>query len=361
MGFTYSAELYHFGVKGQQWGIRNYQNEDGSYKPGAEGRYAPDSLTGKAHAALSANYQKAHGVSKEKADAAAARDVEFAKKAAIAAAAVTLTAAGIYAYRKYGMEYADETLKAGTTIQTLSMDTNRLNNGKAFYTAYTESDKQSYVGQFGKDGQEVFGIQTGSGENKYKLQATTEKELKIASLKSSEKAFNDLMKNDAEFKAMVEKNVSNKPGLNGAKTAYEKFNARALLGNDDDSTAMQKKFYGELSKRGYQGVADVNDRKYSGFNTKAAIVFDKDSFKKTVDGNIDVKVDKITDNEINAGKKFATNKAIVDVLTQPATVAGVSAYAALMATSSHMSKTQKSLAEEKENKGNSKKKAKKED
>lgn len=35
----YGGELYHHGVKGQKWGVRNYQNEDGSYKPGAEGRY----------------------------------------------------------------------------------------------------------------------------------------------------------------------------------------------------------------------------------------------------------------------------------------------------------------------------------
>lgn len=32
-------ELRHYGVKGTHWGVRRYQNEDGSYKPGAEGRY----------------------------------------------------------------------------------------------------------------------------------------------------------------------------------------------------------------------------------------------------------------------------------------------------------------------------------
>lgn len=37
-----SDELAHHGVEGQKWGRRRYQNEDGSYKPGAEGRYAPD-------------------------------------------------------------------------------------------------------------------------------------------------------------------------------------------------------------------------------------------------------------------------------------------------------------------------------
>lgn len=34
--FTYSNELYHFGVQGQKWGVRRYQNEDGTLT--AEGK-----------------------------------------------------------------------------------------------------------------------------------------------------------------------------------------------------------------------------------------------------------------------------------------------------------------------------------
>lgn len=36
---TKNTELYHHGILGQKWGIRRYQNDDGSYKNGATGRY----------------------------------------------------------------------------------------------------------------------------------------------------------------------------------------------------------------------------------------------------------------------------------------------------------------------------------
>ena len=59
----YNNELYHFGVKGQKWGQRRYQNKDGSYKSGAEGRYDGDgsngpkrTLRGNLHRLAASNY-----------------------------------------------------------------------------------------------------------------------------------------------------------------------------------------------------------------------------------------------------------------------------------------------------------------
>lgn len=40
----YEMELYHHGIKGQKWGLRRFQNKDGSLKPAGDGRY-DDGLT----------------------------------------------------------------------------------------------------------------------------------------------------------------------------------------------------------------------------------------------------------------------------------------------------------------------------
>lgn len=36
---SYKNELYHYGIKGQKWGVRRYQNPDGSLTPAGRERY----------------------------------------------------------------------------------------------------------------------------------------------------------------------------------------------------------------------------------------------------------------------------------------------------------------------------------
>ena len=41
--YNHSTELYHHGIKGQKWGIRRFQNKDGSLTKAGEKRYSEES------------------------------------------------------------------------------------------------------------------------------------------------------------------------------------------------------------------------------------------------------------------------------------------------------------------------------
>lgn len=38
--WSYNNELYHWGIKGMKWGVRRYQNKDGTLTPAGKIRYA---------------------------------------------------------------------------------------------------------------------------------------------------------------------------------------------------------------------------------------------------------------------------------------------------------------------------------
>ena len=303
---TYSSELYHWGIKGQKWGVRRFQNEDGTLTPagkkryGAENvesmseksrkKYEKDSSPSKHRLGLEAQYMQ-RGYSKDDAARMADKRIRTEKILAVAGA-LTVTAAAAYVATKHIKNNADQLIKAGGTFQRIEMDgSGKLND--AFFVAANKRDKTKYAGMLGWTRKQ----QTGEA---YLMKLGVNQDIKVAGQKNARKVFEDLYKNDSEFRNEVKKlgfASENVHGMNPAKGTgnfkkmYENFNTQ-LVGTNHESVPA-KKFYEALKSKGYSAVQDINDMKYSGYKVQnPLIVFDKagkismDSISKMSDSQI---------------------------------------------------------------------------
>ena len=284
--------IYHHGIKGQKWGIRRYQNEDGSLTPAGQKRYGK----------LVARYKKA-GMSDEEITAALQkrRKIETAVKVGVGAIAVGTAA--YLAYKHLGGKYIDRTIKAGTKMNTLTQHPEYLEQGH-FFVSQGRHDNDRYLGLFGKGG--MFG-------NTMKQRVVNEaaKDIKIASEKNQVEAFKKLLKNDNNFAEDIVKNMGqlspqDRELRRGIQIKGDQILRKLRQGSikvsdlsdkqikelhslfdlnmvDHESIAgSQKKYFDELRSRGYGGKVDLNDSNYGGFFTKsAAILFDNKNLMNT--------------------------------------------------------------------------------
>lgn len=255
---------------------------------------------------LISSYMRNKGMSQQEAEAAADKRIKNEKRAVIGAG-VTLAAAGTYlAARHYIQENVDKVLNEGTEMKRVvrgGEGHKTLEEGRAIYLAWGKKDTQRYEGllapglvQKGRTINDRFQVEE-TVINPKQLTLNAKQKLKIASNKSAKQAFNELYNSDNEFKNYVQQHVkdfkpvidavgtdrqkkalnkaANQIGLNKTgKSLYDAFNY-GLVDHSPDSQKQINKFYDALKKKGYAGVADVNDRKLSGFKTKTAtIMFD---------------------------------------------------------------------------------------
>lgn len=146
-----SNELYHFGIKGMKWGVRRYQNEDGSLTSAGQARYGTRKLTRADKRKILDDWEE-NGYSKKMQDSITAyksADRKIAKKYGVAEAK-----------RKYHEEakkraasksffYSKEEKKALKAYEKAA--NNAYKEQKRLYDSFVKDFENATIASYGKD------------------------------------------------------------------------------------------------------------------------------------------------------------------------------------------------------------------
>lgn len=279
---------------------------------------------------------KKKGMTEEEA-AVAAYKREKTEKILAATLGVSVAAAAAYGAYKYHDYAFDKVIPAGTSLQNISGFANR-GVQDAFYAAVNESDKTRYKGWYAHEKMKE------TGEAHLSNFIATQN-AKIASDKNATKILGSLLKNNGSFRSDVEQKLKINSMYNPynsklyskalsdvkkgkiTNTVYQAVNS-GLVGRDPSSTNIKNTFYNELSKNGYAGIMDTNDRRKSifklanGYNTKSPmILFGGSNYFKT-NRSRQMLPSEIKENFIKANKAYKRETDLVKFSQRAALGAG---------------------------------------
>lgn len=310
------ASLMHFGIKGQKWGVRHFENEDGTLTEEGKRRYGlyndkgeyeiqrsaktfyrsqkyEDKIVSKELAQEKAsgakvskhrekliNMYKEKGLSQEDAELAALKRAKIEKTLMIAGG-VALTAAaayGTYKVHKIISDNADVVIPKGGDIFRVTGDAQE-ELDRAGFVAVEAKDAVKYKGLYGQQLQQqkkwggIFGF-GGGDDGVYQLSAKARGEIRVAGEGKGNAIYQKLMKTDPQFaadaRAVGERWEISPMARKG--DSYRAFNQRLVDHSTPEASRVQKKFYDALKKEGYGGVIDTNDRHDSGYDSKKPVI-----------------------------------------------------------------------------------------
>ena len=290
-------ELYHYGVKGQKWGVRKYQYADGTLTPAGKKRY----------------YDNPNSSTADKISRIMSTKVKYA----VNSAKTQIT----------GRQYVDTYLKKGTTFSRIQTKDEFENF--AFYATYKKADTDKYMGLFGKNLTSRAANEAKRAEKQsnatgdlddianakklreysdnlkvYQLKIESTKKLKVPSDENAAHITANLLR-EKEFKDNVVASIQDSkekmrrpqqqilfkqaenalrkdPGrmTSSEKVAVYKALNLSLVNHNPQEVAAQNRFYSELKKKGYNALLDYNDKDYSSYHAKRPmIVFDTESVR----------------------------------------------------------------------------------
>lgn len=237
--------LKHYGVLGMKWGVRRYQNKDGSLTTSGKRRRSQNKNR------VLSNKRKKNIEGKSNRDDKANKRLSTGKKVTLAVGTTAIVAAGAYFVHKYRTMNADAVIKKGKEFQRMGRIGEDLS--KPFYASYLKSDNKAYLKN------DFFGTN-------WKTQKilTSNRDLKIAGKRVSLDTFSEWVNTSPIAKEKFSSLDTSTKG--NVKRAYSAFN-RSMNSPDMRDKRVFNDFYSRLSNKGYDAIRDVNDQVYSGMKS----------------------------------------------------------------------------------------------
>ncbi len=313
----YKTYLSHHGVKGQKWGVRRYQNSDGSLTSKGKIRYQTESKNPiERHKNNLISKYMAKGYSRDAAEVAAKQRMTTELVVGVVGT-VAVSVVAKKAITRIGQDYCDKVIKSGKVIQNINANGKETFKDTPIYAAINRHDKRAYGMLYPDEKRGMARMSLGSAyDGIYKNDLKVTKDVRRASVNNARRILNYKMYTDADFRnetinALTETRYgkdTEKLLWTNPKLFYNRFN-QALATPEFQSRGINRKFYTELEKRGYNAILDINDVRYSGFKNKSknpTIFFGKDLLNKV--GSRKLSDVEITDNAVKYFNEFVAKQ-----------------------------------------------------